>query len=57
MIEFLIGLYLLLSAIAASFIAKRKNRCTNNWYTIGMLSGIIGVLIILFVPSLPGGNR
>ncbi len=52
MIEFVIGIYLLLSAIAASVIARKKNRSTNNWYTIGMFSGIVGVLTVLFMPSL-----
>ena len=52
MTEFFIGLYLLASAIVASLIAKRKNRSTNNWYTIGMLLGIVGIVVVSLMSPL-----
>ncbi len=52
MTEFFIGSYLLLSAIVSSFIAKNKNRCTNNWFTLGIVFGILAVAAVLFFPKL-----
>jgi len=51
-IYFLGLLYLAFFATLSAFIASLKHRDIQQWFWIGMLLGVFGVIVLLFQPDL-----
>ena len=47
------GIYGIIFGISCSWLATQKGRSGGNWFFVGFLLGIIGLLLIAFAPSSP----
>ena len=47
------AIYGIVFGISCSWLATQKGRSGSNWFLVGFLIGIIGLLLIAFAPSVP----
>lgn len=54
---FWIVLFSILSSLVCAIISAQKDRDEANWFWIGLLLGVFGVVLILFLPPIPDGRK